>query len=73
MKCAKTHGAGNYSIPEVMNKILVTKSMGRKANLFSFTIVILKLLGSISITKKEIYSLVGSLCINNIYFKETLN
>jgi hypothetical protein len=73
MKCVKIHGAGNYSIPEVMNKILVTKSMGRKANLFSFTIVILKLLGSISSTKKEIYSLVGLLCINNIYSKETLN
>ena len=67
MKCVKIHGAGNYLIPEVMNNILITKSMERKANLFSFTIVILKLLGSIFSTKKEIYSLVRSLCINNSY------
>jgi hypothetical protein len=67
MKCVKIHGAGNYSIPEVMSNILISKSMERKAYLFSFTIVILKLLGSIFSTKKEIYSLVRSLCINNSY------
>lgn len=61
----------NLSTPELIN--LIASSMGRKANLFSFPISILKFLGVVFGRSKEINRLTGSLTIDNSYTKKILN
>ena len=52
---------------------LIASSMGRRANLFSLPIFVLKFLGSIFGKSEEINRLVGSLRIDKNYIKEILN
>ena len=61
----------DLSTPELIK--LIASSMGKKANLFSFPISMLKFLGSVFVKREEINRLVGSLRIDNSYTKKILN
>ena len=61
----------DLSTPELIK--LIASSMGRRANLFSLPIFVLKFLGSIFGKSEEINRLVGSLRIDKNYIKEILN
>lgn len=61
----------DLSTPELIK--LVASSMGKRARLFPFPILILKFLGLVFGRSEEINRLIGSLRIDNSYTKETLN
>jgi nucleoside-diphosphate-sugar epimerase len=61
----------DLSTPELIK--LIASSMGRKANLIPVPLFLLKFLGSIFNKTKEINRLAGSLRVDNIHIKETLN
>jgi nucleoside-diphosphate-sugar epimerase len=61
----------DLSTPELIE--LIASSLGRRANLFSLPIFVLKFLGSIFGKSEEINRLVGSLRIDKSYIKEILN
>ena len=61
----------DLSTPELIK--LIASSMGRKANLFSLPVYMLKFLGIIFGKREEINRLVGSLRIDNSFTQETLN
>jgi len=61
----------DLSTPELIR--LIASSMGRKANLLSVPLSVLKFLGLIFGKREEINRLTGSLRVDSSYTKETLN